>query len=99
MAVSVSFIKAAKQDIDQAYSWYELRQVNLGDRFLNEAEQTLQLIKASPKAFPRKYRFIRVKLLNIFPYALFYNIEDKGNVRIYACLHLRRNLSQILKNR
>ena len=99
MAVSVYFLKPAKQDIDQAFIWYELRQPGLGDEFLKEVEKSVDFIKMSPRAFPRKYKSLRVKLLKRYPYALFYNVEDKVNVRIYACLHLRRNLSQILKNR
>lgn len=99
MTFEISFLSIAERDISDAIEWYDLQQKGLGKEFFLELEEATEFIRKSPKAFPKKYQSLRVKLIEGFPYALFYRIEDGQTVEIYACLHLSRNLSRILRDR
>lgn len=99
MTFEISFLSIAEQDISDAIEWYNLQQKGLGQEFFLKFEEAIEFIRKTPEAFPKKCQGLRVKLIEGFPYALFYRIEDGQTVEIYACLHLSRNLSRILRDR
>ncbi|HEX6982972.1 MAG TPA: type II toxin-antitoxin system RelE/ParE family toxin [Balneolaceae bacterium] len=99
MTFKVTFLEIAKEDVGDAIEWYEKHQKGLGAKFLAEIEQSVESVQAMPKAFPRKFKNLRAVLIKSFPYALFYRIENGSYIRIYACLHLSRNISKVLEDR
>ena len=48
------FKAEAKKDIEQSYFYYESRQLNLGERFLDTLHLLFQEIKNYPYHFPEK---------------------------------------------
>ena len=79
----------ADQELEAAALWYEERQPDLGNDFLDEFEHTLRRIVAEPE----RWRTIRGdnRKLNFhrFPYAIVYSLRD-DILHVKAVMHLRR---------
>ncbi len=84
-------------EIEDAYLWYESKQKNLGERFLEVLNKCFLSIIASPGIFAKKYREMRQAPLKSFPFVVLYEIEEK-NIVVYAVFHTSRN-PNLLKNK
>jgi len=84
------FRPAAAADVEEGSRWYEARQTNLGNQFLEAVSMLVESIAANPESFPVVYRQTRRALLRRFPYALYYCIVD-DQIIVVACMHGRRN--------
>ena len=61
----------------ESYQWYELRQKELGDRFMNCVQERLNQISNQPELFPKKHlNFREVKVKN-FPYSIVYEYFEQ----------------------
>ena len=80
----------AEADIEESFIWYEDRAVGLGQDFRNELRRTIFRIKSSPLSFPKVHKFTRRALVDRFPHAFFFLVED-NKVFITACVHQKRN--------
>jgi hypothetical protein len=58
----------ARNELDDAYSWYESQQLGLGDDFLEQVEKTLTRIFQVPESYPAVYRDVRRSIVRRFPY-------------------------------
>lgn len=79
-------IKEAKE----SYQFYEQQQVGLGERFLAELENGVNLIIENPKQFKvvkRKYRQYKIK---IFPFVIVYIIKGE-DIFLQCVFHTSRN--------
>jgi toxin ParE1/3/4 len=90
MTRAVEFRTPAREDIDEAYSWYERHRVGLGEKFLTAVLAAVSRIEAHPKAFAIFYRRARACPLKRFPFIIYYRI-DPGLVLVVAVLHGRRS--------
>ena len=59
MNYSVSILSEAEIDIDNAYIWYELRQIDLGNRFYKSLDESVQFISNNPYSCKAIYKNIR----------------------------------------
>jgi len=73
-----------------AASYYENKAKNLGVRFLKEIRNTIDSIAENPKSGNPIRGNIRRKLVNKFPFGIFYRI-DPEEIVIIAIMHLRRH--------
>ena len=80
----------ARNELDDAYSWYESQQLGLGDDFLEQVEETLTRICQMPEAYPAVYRDVRRSTVRRFPYTIYYRIVS-SRVIITAVFHGRRD--------
>ena len=87
----------ARNELDDAYSWYESQQLGLGDDFLEQVEETLARICQKPEAYPAVYRDVRRSIVRRFSYAIYYRIVS-SRVIVTAVFHGRRD-PQALQNR
>ena len=46
----IEFLELAQKELDEAFEYYESKQINLGYHFLSEVQNTLTLIKTYPNA-------------------------------------------------
>lgn len=90
MSVRVIFRRAADQDIDDAFAWYERQQPGLGDQFLKSLGATIEHIRARPLLYPVVRGAVRRAVLRRFPYLLFYLVEPE-RVVVIGCLHASRD--------
>lgn len=91
MSYTVEFRKEAQQDILEALAWYEEVRKGLGEEFLIAIENEKHFTEENPYYHAEKYNGIRKAITKRFPYILYYKIESKNKVLVYAVLHMRRN--------
>lgn len=80
----------AEFDIQDAYSWYELKSTGLGEALLSELDATFKIITRSPKSFQERYRKLRICFTSRFPFGVHYKIEN-NKVIVLAVLHTSRS--------
>jgi len=67
MVVELIVTPDAAQDVDDAYSWYELQRLGLGEEFAGCLEAAFEFIERNPLSSPRVFEGYRRKLLRRFP--------------------------------
>jgi toxin ParE1/3/4 len=89
--MNVVFTDQAERDIDEAWAWYEARAPGLGRRFLDEVVAGRDRIAQLPRGWQRLDDNFRRHMLNVFPYALVYRIEEDDMVVVVVGVgHLKR---------
>jgi toxin ParE1/3/4 len=83
------FHPEAQLEYQQAASFYESHSTGLGIEFTREIEKTIRTIIDSPERWRLVKEDVRRCLTHIFPYAVFYTIEDKF-ILIVAVAHCSR---------
>ncbi len=77
--MNVVYTASAKQDLEQAFNWYENQLLGLGKQFLHQVEQVIKRMVHFPEIYPCVYQFesqcFRRAILKQFPYVMFYTIE------------------------
>ncbi len=66
----------AKQDIKDAASWYNDRQLGLGKRFTVHVRNTVHYIRQNPGAVAIRYDTTRTALLSKFPYLIHFTVDE-----------------------
>ncbi len=74
----------------EAYDWYELQKVGLGELFLEDLADKFHKIEVNPTVFGKREGDYRHIALKKFPYALVFRIIGK-TVVVYAVFHTSRN--------
>jgi plasmid stabilization system protein ParE len=88
----IEILPLAKNDIQQAVSWYNLKQNNLGNRFLRAPQNEVKVIQKNPAAFINRYNQIHTFVMNDFPFMIHYLIENElKKVIIVAVFHTSLN--------
>jgi toxin ParE1/3/4 len=99
MRFNVSILAEAEVDIDNAYVWYELRQVNLGNKFFKKVEESVQFISNNPYCCKVLYKGIRRHIVKKFPYAIYYKVNfEFKEIQIVGVIHFKRS-SRVIKKR
>ncbi|RVT40636.1 type II toxin-antitoxin system RelE/ParE family toxin [Rheinheimera sediminis] len=80
---------AAKQDIQDAFHYYQSCLPNLGHEFLLCVDAQLHAIQRMPKRYRLVYKVIRRAVVRRFPYCIYF-IETEQAISIIAVLHARR---------
>ncbi len=84
------FRPEVREELDEAYNWYESQQIGLGDDFLDSVDETLNRICQMPESYPVVYRDVRRSVVRRFPYAVYYRIVS-SRVIVTAIFHSRRD--------
>jgi plasmid stabilization system protein ParE len=86
MLAELIITREARQDMAEAYDWYELNRTGLGEEFLYCVEACFEKIRRTPLLYTTLFKEYRRALPRRFPYAVFY--EYSGNqVTVYAVFH------------
>ncbi len=85
----VVFSELAKQEFDDAVSFYETKHYGLGKQFKEEVKKAINRIVKYPKAWSVEQADVRKCLLHRFPYKLLYSIET-GHIFVIAVAHQHR---------
>ena len=96
--VHVSF--EAKNDLIDAFGWYESKRIGLGDEFIFCVDATVSLIQRNPVLFPiimkETGEDIYRALVSRFPYEIYYYIRN-DKVTIFTVLHAKMDPGRISK--
>ncbi len=92
--MNVRILAEAEEEIESARQYFNGQVFALGDRFLNELEETLERIETDPGSFPKLETLstdepYRRALLKVFRYAVIFEILD-GDIVIVAMAHTSR---------
>ena len=99
MKYHVSILSEAEVDIDNAYIWYELRQINLGNKFYKKVEESVQFISNNPYCCKVFYKDIRRYIIRKFPYAIYYIVSfEYKEIQIVGVIHFKRS-SRLIRKR
>ncbi|MGI8584484.1 MAG: type II toxin-antitoxin system RelE/ParE family toxin [Chitinophagaceae bacterium] len=83
----------AYNDYYDAYTWYQNKQEELGERFLKAVRNKIEKIALNPKAYSHKSnKSFREAKVEFFPYLIVYKIK-KGTQEIFisSIFHTKRN--------
>ncbi len=86
MSLPVVFQAGVRDEIDDAYDWYEKQRLGLGEDFLVEVQSVLGRIEQNPELHAPSYRNVRHARVKRFPYAVYYRI-DHDRIAIIAVHH------------
>jgi plasmid stabilization system protein ParE len=90
MNYALVFRLEVREELDEAYTWYESQQPGLGDDLLDCIDEILDRICQMPESNPVVYRDVRRSVLRRFPYAVYYRIVS-SRVIVTATFHSRRD--------
>lgn len=90
MPEELIFLPEVRQDIADAYSWYEEQTLGLGLEFLRCLEASFLSIQRNPLIYHIVHEDYRRALIRRFPYAIFYE-HNLNRIIIYSVFHCSRN--------
>lgn len=86
------FRPEVRDDLSDAYDWYDERQqAGLGDDFIDCVDNLLNRICIMPESYAIVYRDVRRAVIKRFPYAVYYRVIS-SRVVVTAIFHGRRDL-------
>jgi len=90
MDLEVYIEPEAHQDIQQGVDWYNQQVEDLGYKFYDEIENTLNLIQSNPY-FQIRYDQVRCIPLKKFPYMIHFTVHESDQIIIIqSILHTSR---------
>lgn len=84
------FRPEVRQELKEAYNWYESQKLGLGDEFIDCVDEMLHRICLMPQSYVVVYRDVRRAVVQRFPYAVYYRIVS-SRIIITAIFHGRRD--------
>jgi len=87
--VTIRFLSVARQELDDAFAWYERQSAGLGYEFLDDLDRVVHRINAYPDSCAELTPGLRRALLTRFPYGLVYG-READSIVIVAVAHLHR---------
>lgn len=88
----------ADLDVEAAFEWYENERSGLGLEFLDELRATYDRIADGPLKYQLIRSGIRRALLQRFPYAVYFAVEE-GVLVVLAVLHASRDPAEWQRRR
>ena len=86
----IQFTKEALFDIEEIVLWYEDQREGLSYDFELCLEVGINEIQRTPSAFQKKYKNVKIRYINRFPYGIHY-IDDDKIITILAVFHTSRS--------
>ncbi len=91
-AYFIIFHPLAEKEYLESIEWYENNLINLGEEFIKEVEQVIELIELQPNIFPVKKAKKREGVVNRFPYVVIYQVFEKQHlIHILSVFNTNRN--------
>ena len=87
--MKVRFLTIARQEIHEAYLWFENKSAGKGLEFLDQLDRAVRLVTTYPHASPEVEPGIRRCIFAHFPYALLYGV-DNDTIVVVAVPHAHR---------
>ena len=87
--MGVSFHPRARDEVEEAQSWYEERSLLAAAGFLHEISVAVRRIREAPNRYPASLHGTRRILLDRFPFSIHYRV-NKTDIVIVAVAHQKR---------
>jgi toxin ParE1/3/4 len=92
----IILVLEAQEDLNDAFRWYEERELGLGNAFVICLESAFRQIALNPRQYPIRFENFRRILTHGFPFAVYFDYDDKC-VYIYYIFHCSRNPERLKK--
>lgn len=79
MPFDILLLPQTKHDLQEAYDWYSLKQLDLGERFLKHVEEKLASLSMTPGIGSMRYENVRCTMIDKFPYLIYYTVNLTSN--------------------
>jgi plasmid stabilization system protein ParE len=86
----VTFRAEARDELEDAYNWYEDQEAKLGEDFLDRVDHTLDRIEQRPESYMVVFQDFRRATIGRFPYVIYYRIVS-SRVIVIAVVHGKRD--------
>lgn len=86
MEYSLSISSVAEDDLRKAYLWYKDKELELARDFVTQTDNNISAIHQKPFHSQIKYKNIRVRYLDRFPYGFHYQVSE-SHILIIAVFH------------
>lgn len=86
----LTFRAEARNEMEDAYNWYEDQEDGLGETFLNCVDDTLDRIEQRPESYMVVFQDFRRAVVHRFPYVIYYRIVS-SRVIVIAVVHGKGN--------
>ena len=96
MSHAVRYLPGYRRDVEEVVVWYDERSGGLGVRFRGTAADTIKRVRENPYAAPAYRRGVRRVMMPVFPYGIFYRVDDDAVV-VIALQHLHRDPRHIMR--
>jgi toxin ParE1/3/4 len=90
MKLAISFRAAAEAEFDDAFDFYEKRQMGLGIEFVAEVQRELDQIAENPLMHQVVLGDIRMGVVRRFPYTIFFR-HHPHRIEVIAIFHTSRD--------
>jgi plasmid stabilization system protein ParE len=87
--MTVRFSALARQELEDAKTYYALLQDNLDQLFEKDLREKIDIIKEFPLLYPRVSDSLHRVVMYRFPYNIFYYIKDK-TITVVSIAHQHR---------
>jgi hypothetical protein len=88
--IRIHITQEALEDINEGFLFYDTQDAGLGDYFSDSIKSDIEGLKVTGGVHRLAYKDYRRVLSRIFPYAIYYTMEDEI-VTIWAVIDCRRN--------
>jgi toxin ParE1/3/4 len=79
------------EDVTAAADWYETQRQGHGKVFALRFQEAVSLLTTHPHIYQLVFQHFRRVILNPFPYAIFYGIDEQEKmINIVAVIHTKR---------
>jgi hypothetical protein len=90
MKYTLEILESARDNVVEAFLYYEGKQPGLGERFLDCWEKQLKALQLEPNLFQKRYKDFRQVLIKPYPYHIIYEIDNTVIV-IYKVIYAGRH--------
>lgn len=90
MKYALVFRPEIRDDLKEAFDWYESQKLGLGDEFIDCVDELLNRVCMMPEAYAIVYRDVRRAVIKRFPYAVYYRVIS-SRIVVTAIFHGRRS--------
>lgn len=87
---SIDFETEASLEMQNAYDWYEMQQIGLGEKLFSILDEYFELFCKNPFQNPIIYKKKRAVFIQDFQYLIIYAVYDT-KVIVYSVFHTKRN--------
>jgi plasmid stabilization system protein ParE len=92
MLFDINLTQRAINDVENGVEYYNALSENLGFRFADEIDFALQQIAKMPTAYSFRYKNVRAKQVNKFPFLIYFIIDDsKTSVEVLRIFNTYQN--------
>lgn len=95
MTYRVRLTRNAQRDRDRILAWYDAEAPDQSERFIDEFYATARRLVDYPRSSPELRGGARRANLHVFPYQLWYRVDDEAEeAEIIAVLHHRQDSAE-----